>query len=300
MEVIIAGAGSIGLLLGSFMTEAGMNVTFYVRREEQAKLIRAEGIQRINQDDTKDVFRVHATTDIRDLSTTALWIVAVKYAGLRDLLSEIRMAKLINPVLFVQNGIGHMELVKDTELPHIAFATVEQGAGRVDDRTVSHNGVGMLTIATNRGDAGVFDLIGKAHSDIFPVSYHIDAEVILMRKVLINCMINPLTAILKVKNGELLTNDYCFTLFNTLYEELMGAFPEMQALLTKDAVVDICRKTAKNHSSMLADYLAVRPMEIETIVSAVIRKANGRNKLLPLLTIVEQMLYAIDQKGEKL
>ena len=64
MEVIIAGAGSIGMLLGSFMTEAGMKVTFYVRREEQAELIRAEGIQRINQDDTKDVFRVHATTDI--------------------------------------------------------------------------------------------------------------------------------------------------------------------------------------------------------------------------------------------
>ncbi len=50
MEVIIAGAGSIGLLLGSFLSEAGMNVTFYVRREEQAELIRAKGIQRINQD----------------------------------------------------------------------------------------------------------------------------------------------------------------------------------------------------------------------------------------------------------
>ena len=58
MEVIIAGAGSIGLLLGSYLSEAGMNVTFYVRREEQAELIRTEGIQRINQDGTTDVFHV--------------------------------------------------------------------------------------------------------------------------------------------------------------------------------------------------------------------------------------------------
>ena len=93
MEVIIAGAGSIGLLLGSFLSEAGMDVTFYVRREEQAELIRAEGIQRINQDNTTDVLRVHATTDIRNLSATALWIVAVKYAGLRDLLSEMQEAQ---------------------------------------------------------------------------------------------------------------------------------------------------------------------------------------------------------------
>ena len=60
MEVIIAGAGSIGLLLGSYLSEAGMDVTFYVRREEQVELIRAEGIQRINQDNTTDVLRVHA------------------------------------------------------------------------------------------------------------------------------------------------------------------------------------------------------------------------------------------------
>ena len=66
---------------------------------------------------------------------------------------QIQEANIKNPVLFVQNGIGHMELVKDMELPHIAFATVEHGARRLDDRTVSHNGVGMLTIATARGNA---------------------------------------------------------------------------------------------------------------------------------------------------
>ncbi|WP_438298606.1 ketopantoate reductase family protein [Sporosarcina sp. FA15] len=300
MEVIIAGAGSIGLLLGSFLSEAGIDVTFYVRREEQAELIRAKGIQRINQDNTTDVLRVHATTDIRNLSATALWVVAVKYAGLRDLLSEMQETHIINPVLFVQNGIGHLELVKSCELPHVAFATVEHGARRIDDRTVSHNGVGMVTIATAHGDDSLFDLIGQVHSDIFPIRRHSDAEQILLRKVLINCMINPLTAILKVENGELLTNDYCLTLFNALYEELLDAFPEMQSILSYEDVADVCRKTARNRSSMLVDRLAGRPMEIETIVTAVIRKANGRNKSLPFLATYEQMLFAVEWKGAKL
>lgn len=299
MEVIIAGAGSIGLLLGSYLSEAGMDVTFYVRREEQVELIRAEGIQRINQDNTTDVLRAHATTEIRNLSTTALWIIAVKYAGLRELLSEMQKAQVENPVLFIQNGIGHMELVKNVELPHVAFATVEHGARRVDDRTVSHNGVGMITIATARGSDSAFDIIGQAHSNIFPVSCHSDAEQILLRKVLINCMINPLTAILEVENGELLTNDYCQTLFNALYKELLSAFPEMRSILPYEDVADVCRKTARNRSSMLVDRLASQPMEIETIVTAVIRKANGRNKALPFLTTYEQMLFAIEWKGAK-
>jgi len=300
MEVIIAGAGSIGLLLGSFLSEAGMDVTFYVRREEQAELIRAEGIQRINNNNTTDVLRLHATTDIRNLPTTALWVVAVKYAGLRDLLSEMQETNTINPVLFVQNGIGHLELVKSSDFPHVAFATVEHGASRIDDRTVSHNGVGMVTIATALGDDSVFDLIGDAHSDKFPVRRHSDAEQILLRKVLINCMINPLTAILKVENGELLTNNYCLTLFKALYEELLDAFPEMRSILLYEDVANVCRKTARNRSSMLVDRLAGRPMEIETIVTAVIRKANGRNKSLLLLATYEQMLFAVEWNEAKL
>jgi 2-dehydropantoate 2-reductase len=298
MDVVIAGAGSIGLLIGSFLSEAGMDVTFYVRRKEQADLMGAEGIQRINQDGTINAYRVKATTDIKGLPIQSLWIVAVKYTGLRGLLSEMQQSGVKNSVLFVQNGIGHMELVNNTAMPHVAFATVEHGARRVDDRTVSHNGIGMLTIATARGDRRLFEKVGKAHSPMFPVSYHADAEQILMRKVFINCMINPLTAILQVKNGELLTNNHCRILFDALFDELMAVFPEMLAVLPYEAVTTVCRKTARNQSSMLADCLAARPMEIDTIVSALIRKANKRDKSLPLLKMLETMLYAIDREEE--
>lgn len=298
MNVVIAGAGSIGLLLGSFLAEAGMAVTFYVRRGEQAQLIRDEGIQRMNQDGTTSIYKVEATTDIGQLAPNALWIAATKYAGLFSLLTEMQQARVENPVLFVQNGIGHMALVMNTALPHVAFATVEHGARRVDDRTVSHNGIGMLTIAMARGDSYLIDKLGQARSAEFPVSDHQDAEQILMRKVLINCMINPLTAILKVRNGELLTNHHCRQLFDNLFDELMIAFPEMLEVLPYEAVVDVCRKTARNQSSMLTDCLADRPMEIETIVTAVIRKANERHQSLPLLTMLETMLYAINQQEE--
>ena len=298
MNVVIAGAGSIGLLLGSFLAEAGMAVTFYVRREEQARLIRDGGIRRINQDGTTSIFDVGATTDIGRLAPDALWIAATKYGGLSSLLAEMQQERVENPVLFVQNGIGHMALVTNTALPHVAFATVEHGARRVDDRTVSHNGIGMLTLAPARGDRHLFDKLGQAHSVAFPISYHVDAEQILIRKVLINCMINPLTAILKVKNGELLSNHHCRNLFNNLFNELMIAFPEMVEVLSYEAVVDVCRKTARNQSSMLVDCLAARPMEIETIVTAVIQKAKERHQSLPLLMTLETMLYVINQQGE--
>ena len=296
MSVVIVGAGSVGLLLGSYLLESGIKVTMVVRREEQASILNSQGIRRLNQDGSESVFRVHAITDFPTDQTSSVWIVAVKYIDLQDLLLQLNRIQLKNPMLFIQNGLDHFSMANATSIPNLAFATVEHGARRLDDNTVQHNGVGLITIGAGRGDAAVFDIIEIAHSDNFPITRHSNAEFALMRKVLINCVINPLTAILEVENGELLTNPSCHELFISLYDELLNAFPEMRPYLSLEAVSTVCQNTAHNKSSMLSDRLAGRQMEIKTIVTAVIEKATAIHKKVPLLEMLEKMLYAIDKK----
>ena len=297
MGIVIVGAGSVGLLLASYLAESGLTVTLLVRREEQANLINNQGVCRINEDGSESIYHVNATIETDVISTAQLLIVAVKYVHIPEVLEKLIAEEIKTPLLFVQNGIGHLEIVKATDFPHIAFATVEHGALRRDDRTVNHNGVGMLIIGEGVGDAHKFDVMEVANSKRFPVNRHIDAEHILMRKVIINCMINPLTTVLGVKNGELLTNPYCYDLFRRLHEELVAAFPKVEASLPLERVEEVCRKTANNQSSMLTDHLAGRPMEIETIVTAVIKKAHAVNKSIPLLETFEKLLYALENKG---
>ena len=62
MDVVIVGAGSVGLLLGSYLSESGLEVTMVVRREEQASALNKNGIRRVNEDGSESIFRVHATT----------------------------------------------------------------------------------------------------------------------------------------------------------------------------------------------------------------------------------------------
>ncbi|QUW21790.1 2-dehydropantoate 2-reductase [Sporosarcina sp. Marseille-Q4063] len=300
MDVVIVGGGSVGLLLGSYLSESGLKVTMVVRREEQSSELNKKGIRRVNEDGSESVFRVYATTAFPMDNQDSVWIIAVKYIDLQQLLIQLDRLEIKNPMLFIQNGLDHYSLANDTSLPHLAFATVEHGARRLNDNTVQHNGVGLVTIGAGRGDSTVFDIIENAHSGNFPVKRHADAEFVLMRKVLINCMINPLTAILEVENGELLTNPSCHELFVSLYDELINAFPEMEPHLSLEAVSAVCQKTAHNKSSMLSDRLAGRPMEIKTIITAVIEKAHALHKSVPLLAMLEKMLYAIESKGEKL
>lgn len=299
MEVVIAGAGSIGLLLGSYFCEAGMNVTFLVRSDAQKKTLNRDGLRRINIDRSESECRVDAIMKIEEAPVKALWILAVKYAALEGLLEELENAAMTNPVLFIQNGIGHIELARRSYLPTISLATVEHGAMRIDNRTVQHNGSGTISIAPFRGEQFVFQNLHSAQTKEFPITYVNDAEQIMLRKVLLNCMINPLTALLQLKNGELLSNPYGYELLVRLHKELLHVFPEMTRSLPLEAVERICKKTATNHSSMLVDRLSRKQMEIETIVTAVIQEATVRGSTLPTLVMLEQLLLALDWSREQ-
>ncbi|AOV08354.1 ketopantoate reductase family protein [Sporosarcina ureilytica] len=296
MDIAVVGAGSIGMLMGSYLSESGLDVTMIVRCDEQKERINNEGICRINEDGTESVVAVKAVTGLMEAATAKLVLIAVKYSDLKAVLNELREKEIKTPLLFIQNGIGHFNLVEESESPHVAFATVEHGAFKSDHRTVKHNGVGKVTIGEGFGDKSKFNMIEQADNDRFPVIRHANGEQILLRKVLINCLINPLTTILGITNGELLTNPYGHQLMKELYDELIKAFPEMRKELPFSAVESVCRNTARNHSSMLTDRLARRPMEIETIVSATIQKAQLTQRDLPLLKTYESILFAFDEQ----
>lgn len=298
MKIAVVGAGSIGLLLGSFFSEMDFTVTMFTRRKEQSEVLREKGIRRINIDQSETTHQVSVTTNLNELVDANLIVIAVKYAELEKLLIQLEVLKIEQPILFVQNGIGHYHLALATKFPAVGFGSIEHGALKMDDCTVSHNGVGYLTVGMARGTSVSLNKIAKRSSEHFPVKINEDVARILLRKVLINCMINPLTAILQVNNGELLTNEYCRSLLTTLYEELSDAFPMSAIGLSLDEVMMVCDNTKHNQSSMLADRLAGRKMEIETIVSAVIKKANEEQKTLPILMMLEKMLYAVNGRGE--
>lgn len=294
MHIVIVGAGSIGLLIGTYLAEAGITVTYLVRREEQADLLREQGIARKTPDGRVDEFPVFATAQLDDLPTDVLWIVAAKYASLKEILLSIKKLDQTPPLLFVQNGIGHYSFVKQLGLHQVSFASIEHGAGRENDRLVRHNGIGSFTIAVNEGMERYFSWVDDAESKNFPIRLHKDAEQMLLRKVLINCMINPLTAILQIKNGELIHNPHANMLFRQLYTELLNNFPEMEEDLSYEDAAAVCSRTAENRSSMYVDRLNGQPMEVDTIVSAVLRMIEEREGSAPLLQVLERMLCALN------
>ena len=63
------------------------------------------------------------------------------------------------------------------------------------------------------------EIISSLHQDDFPILVETDYEKLLKNKLIVNAVINPLTAIFNVPNGKVVTNDYIQSLARSLCRE---------------------------------------------------------------------------------
>ncbi|MFC7685518.1 ketopantoate reductase family protein [Ureibacillus sp. GCM10028918] len=300
MEIVVIGAGSVGMLIASFLSEYNDRVTLITRREEQARNLKLYGLLRKNSDGTSTITEVNSSTCLPGLSRDALVIITVKYGQLKQVYDTLHTLDPSIPLLFLQNGLAHFE--EANTLPHqsIAFGSCQFGAQRENDRTVHHRGHGLLKLAIEKGDTRPYTLLLQSPNPLFQVEVVESAENMLFEKALLNSFINPLTAILEVTNGMLVENPITHSLLENLYKELKVAFPEEVKQVSFSDVENLCRRTADNKSSMLGDILNLRPTEIETIVGALLKKAADRGKTLPILETLYLLVLAKEGSGEKM
>ncbi|MEA0554328.1 2-dehydropantoate 2-reductase [Lysinibacillus irui] len=299
MKVAIIGAGAVGQLTASFLAESGTSVSLVVRRQEQVNELNTKKLTRINVDGTKTVQNIVSTTNLTSLPMQDLLVIAVKYSHLQQLYKQLALLPSDIPLLFMQNGLAHFEEVLNLPQKNIAFCSVSFGAQRVDQTTVRHRGVGLCKIAVERGKQHTFEKLLQLHCSLFPVEMVSNAEQMLFDKAILNSLINPLTAVLQLNNGELVTNKQAFLLMENIYQELTEAFENMEHSISFGDVVDLCRKTAENTSSMLADRLQGRKSEIETIVGVILNKALAKGHHLPTLRTLYHQVLALEESGER-
>ncbi|SIT67892.1 ketopantoate reductase family protein [Edaphobacillus lindanitolerans] len=295
MKLNIVGAGAVGLLLASGFADAGFKVRMLTRTEEQAALLRKEGVC-VERDGIRHRFQVDASADPADWNGENPAILAMKSYDLKEFLDSHAAALEKSPLLFVQNGVAHLEWAGSLQNPEIAFATVEHGAMRIDGRTVRHTGTGPLRMAANRG-ASFLEPLAAADSPWFPVRIEEDPEKLLFTKAMKNAVINPITAILGVPNGTIASDPGLSRLAGLVHGELSAAFPELSGSVPLEDVLDLCRRTAGNESSMLADLRNGRRTESDAILGGLIREAERRDCPVQLLAGLAEMVAFKERRG---
>jgi len=108
----------------------------------------------------------------------------------------------------------------------------------------------------------------------FPVQESSNLESLVWGKLVINAGINPLTAILRVANGELLERKDAIWLMNAAAREVEAVANAKKVSLPFSEpeleMINVAHRTATNHSSMYQDILRGAPTEIEAICGAIV------------------------------
>ncbi|MBL6694500.1 MAG: 2-dehydropantoate 2-reductase [Luminiphilus sp.] len=196
-------------------------------------------------------------------------------------------------VVAMMNGMQHVDdlkpLIPETQL---FLASTTAGCHRSGDTWVLA-GTGKTIIGTDTEQAAP-PWLGCWQLGVPNLSWHVDMTERLVEKVAINCCINPLTAVHRVKNGELLSEihrDQVTTVISEVSSVLDDlGYPALSMELGQ-RVHEVMTDTAENRSSMLNDVMAGRRTEADAIVGWLLRQTKRE---LPALTALATQLRAIE------
>jgi 2-dehydropantoate 2-reductase len=123
-----------------------------------------------------------------------------------------------------------------------------------------------------------------------------DADALVWGKLVINAAINPLTALLRVPNGELLHRPAAHLLMRVLAQEAAAVATAQGIRLPFDDAVraaeEVARKTASNHSSMFQDVRRGAPTEIDAICGAITQTGEKLGVSTPVNRVCWQLTRA--------
>ncbi|WP_406590036.1 2-dehydropantoate 2-reductase [Bacillus atrophaeus] len=296
MKIGIIGGGSVGLLCACYLS-LHHQVTVLTRRAEQAEAICSDGIH-LYKEGREYSGECEADTEIN--SSYDLLLVTVKQHQLGAVFPKLDQIKETN-ILFLQNGMAHIHEIQNWRTAHSLYVgIVEHGAVRKSDTAVEHTGLGAVKwSAFGHSSPESLHPFFQQETPGFPIVYETDWHRLLTGKLIINACINPLTALLRVKNGELLASPAYFSYMKLIFREACAILGLKDREKAWEQVCAVCENTKDNYSSMLVDVYAGRLTEADAIIGYLLKEAEIGNHDAIHFEFLYRSITALRQKPDK-
>lgn len=302
MKVAILGPGALGCLLAGTFSLAGEEVRLVDYRPERAALLNRQGVLLKTADGREKLVQV-PTGLAGEVGPVDLTILTVKAHQTATAVQSLPI--LLGPggiALTLQNGLGNLEEMARVLGPErlLGGASI-LGATKLREGEVLLAGLGPTYIGPPPGSrvpaAAVEAVAALFRRAGLPCEVRGDIEAVLWEKLLVNVGINPLTALLRVKNGSLLN-------MPPAWEMALAAASEAQAVARASGLTlavdpeirlrEVCIATAANRSSMLQDVLAGRRTEIEALNAQVAARGANLGIPTPVNHFLAQLIRALE------
>jgi len=316
MRVLIYGGGSVGLGIGSCLIKSGVHVDILARKATVRDL-QQEGLTR------RGIFGEYVAGPAKFSSFTSLddfcrqvydyVLVCTKSfdsaAAAEDILRHSSILTEKTKLILFQNGWGNAQVFSSRfDDGRIYNARVITGFQRVRNNevtvTVHADPIHVGSLFSN-SQGEVEDLCRMISEGDIPCETTDSIEKDLWAKMLYNCALNPLGAILNVPYGALAEQESARDIMRAVIEEVFDVM-DATGLQTHWRKADdfievfygrLVPDTAGHRSSMLQDIAAGKKTEIDALNGAVIALAGEHHIRVPYNSVLYNMVKFAEARG---
>ena len=285
----IIGAGSIGQLTAELLRRRGLFKTCFIdTRIKKAKRVACTCASIHGQSSYRCAKGVYPELFVRDADLLIITVKAFSVARIiRDIAPHLRHD---TPVVLMVNGFGAQEeLKKLTHENRLYLASTSNGATH-KKYSVVEKGLGTTYIGPLK-HAKEISVIKYFTKSMPSGKYTASIYDELLRKLAVNAVINPVTAIRNCVNAEILNDP------DIIREIITEISPILRHLGLNDSpdslmhrVETVAANTGANYSSMQQDYYYGRLSEIDYILGILIKKARIYGIKTPCIDKLYQQL----------
>ncbi len=319
MRIVIAGAGAIGGYIGAHLTRIGADVTLFARGAHLQAMQR-RGL-RVRSPEGDFEVQPAVSGDLAAIEPADVIVLGVKAHSLTSLAPQLR--PLFHPdtvVVGTHNGIpwwyfdGSGGPLEGTRLERVdpggtIAAAIEPGrvvgslvyfsTDIAEPGVIHHTEGNRITLGEPNGTRSercraLADLLGSAGFRC-PITARLRHEIWV--KLLGNVAFNPISALTGGTLEELVRHPETSRLVREVMRETEGVAARLgiELPISIEQRMAGAEKVGAHKTSMLQDYEAGRPMELEAVVGAVVELGDRLNIPMPATHAVYACAKLLDQ-----
>ena len=299
-SILIVGTGALATLFAARLSAQGHDVTMLGTWQAGLDALTRDGARLADSSGREQAYRVRVIRDPKRVTGARFAFVLVK-AWQTDRAAHQLAECLADDGLAVtlQHGLGNDDiLARSIGRERVALGVTTTGATLLGPGLVRAGGEGIVSLEAHPQIEVVESALRGARFNVEVVA---DAKSLVWGKLVVNAAINPLTALLRIPNGELLTRPSARTVMSVLAEETAAVALAQRVRLPFEnpieAAESVAKKTAANHSSMFQDVRRGAPTEIDAICGAVTRTGELHGVPTPVNRVCWQLVQAMATAG---
>lgn len=309
MKCLIVGAGALGRLLGALLSEGGQDVIFLDPDQDVVDAINQKGIglaSSITPDPTQMRYLpAQALTNVQLLlSKPDLIFLTTKSYHTATAISQIcHLVGPDAPLITLQNGLGHLNIIsKSCDPGYVISGFTNLAATALGPGEVINDSQGLTYLGwrqPNNSDklkeiCVMLTSCGIATEEV--------TDIVSRRwqRALVHGAINPVSAILRCRNKQLITNLHTMALLKRLIDEgrdiALARGIELGEIDLYDMLMNSCQQRADHLSPMLQDILNGRKTEIESLNGMLCQYAHQTGVKADTQQSVYEIIKGLEQE----